>query len=262
MPKDEINRKIKDIADILQLEGMLKQNAGRLSINDMQKVAIGRSMVMEPRIFLLDEPFSNLDATFRFYMRGELKRIQRETKQTMIYVTHDQVEAMSMADKIAVMDFGNLQQFGTPNEIYNHPANTFVASFIGSPAMNFMDCTLQQENGQSYLVQKKGDAKTPIDSKRSQLIQQKNVGDNLILGVRPEYLTAREQPNGGVSWTGEAYFVEPLGSKTIIHAKVGEDTLQIVGPADNRPAIGASQWVSFDPDHVHVFEAESGNVIS
>ncbi len=179
----------------------------------------------------------------------------------MIYVTHDQVEAMSMADKIAVMDFGNLQQFGTPNEIYNHPANTFVASFIGSPSMNFMDCTLQQENGQGYLLQKNGNAKTPIDNKRMQLIQQKNVGDDLILGIRPEYLTAQDQPNGGVAWAGETYFVEPLGSKTIVHVNVGEDAVQVVGPADNRPDLGSSQWVSFDPDHVHVFEAKSGDVI-
>ena len=109
-PTDEIRREVDKVAELLQLTGMLDANAGRLSINDMQKVAIGRSMVMQPRIFLLDEPFSNLDAAFRFYMRGELKRLQRDTGQTMIYVTHDQVEAMSMADRIAVMDFGILQQ--------------------------------------------------------------------------------------------------------------------------------------------------------
>ncbi|MCP4167863.1 MAG: ABC transporter ATP-binding protein [Chloroflexi bacterium] len=258
---EAIRQKVNEVAELLQLQKMLNQNAGRLSINDMQKVAIGRSMVMEPRIFLLDEPFSNLDASFRFYMRGELKRIQRETKQTMIYVTHDQVEAMSMADRIAVMDFGNLQQFGTPDQIYNQPANTFVANFIGSPSMNFVDCALREEDGQGYLIQKGGEAKTPIDDKRMRLIQQKNVGDDLILGIRPEYLSARDQPNGGVAWSGETYFVEPLGSKTIIHVHVGEDALQIVAPADDRPDIGAGQWISFDPDYVHVFETGSGEVI-
>ena len=119
---------------------MLNVNAGRLSINDMQKVALGRSMITNPAIFLLDEPFSNLDAAFREYMRGELKRIQRQLKQTMVYVTHDQVEAMSMADKIAVMYCGELYQFGSPDDVYNRPVNQFVAKFIGSPNMNFFNC--------------------------------------------------------------------------------------------------------------------------
>ena len=139
---DEIDRRVREIADVLGLGGMLDRNASRLSVNDMQKVALGRSMIVEPAIFLLDEPFSNLDAAFRAYMRAELKRIQHEIGQTMVYVTHDQVEAMSMADHIAVMDLGRLQQYGTPDELYNAPANRFVAGFVGSTQMNFLPATL------------------------------------------------------------------------------------------------------------------------
>ncbi|HEY8475311.1 MAG TPA: ABC transporter ATP-binding protein, partial [Chloroflexota bacterium] len=141
VPPAEIRKEVLKVAELLQLTDQLHQNAGRLSVNDMQKVAIGRTMIIRPSIFLLDEPFSNLDAAFRAYMRGELKRLQREIGQTMIYVTHDQVEAMSMADKIAVMDFGVLQQYGTPDEVYYKPVNMFVANFIGSPNMNFLTAT-------------------------------------------------------------------------------------------------------------------------
>ena len=169
--KDEINREVDEIAELLQFTPMLAMNAGRLSINDMQKVALGRSMITKPGIFLLDEPFSNLDAAFREYMRGELKRIQRRLGQTMIYVTHDQVEAMSMADKIAVMYCGELYQFGSPDEIYNWPVNQFVARFIGSPNMNFINCAYRTENGQALLVQKAGGATAPVDDKRRQLLE-------------------------------------------------------------------------------------------
>src|SRR5213078_2634807 len=128
---------VRRVAEIVGVADILKRKAGRLSVNEMQKVALGRSMIVQPSIFLLDEPFSNLDAAFRAYMRAELKRIQSEVGQTMVYVTHDQVEAMSMADQIAVMNLGVLQQFGTPQEIYNSPANRFVAGFVGSTQMNF-----------------------------------------------------------------------------------------------------------------------------
>src|SRR5436190_6593128 len=136
--KEEIEREVKRVAEVVGVGGILDRTAGRLSVNDMQKVALGRSMIVSPAIFLLDEPFSNLDAAFRAYMRAELKRIQSEVGQTMVYVTHDQVEAMSMADRIAVMNLGVLQQYGTPGAIYDAPQHRFVAGFVGSTQMNFL----------------------------------------------------------------------------------------------------------------------------
>jgi multiple sugar transport system ATP-binding protein len=261
-PEAEIRREVQQVAELLQLTEMLNVKAGRLSVNDMQKVALGRSMVIKPRIFLLDEPFSNLDAAFRFYMRSELKHIQREIKQTMIYVTHDQVEAMSMADKIAVMDFGILQQVGTPDEVYNQPANTFVARFIGSPSMNFIECAYGVEAGRGFLVQQKGEARIPLDDKRRRLIEQREQGDRLILGIRPEYLTVHHDSRDTSDyWAGNIYILEPLGSKTIVHVQVGQDILQVAAPAAYRPPVGAPRWLEFNLDHLHVFDGESGQVV-
>ena len=137
-PRAEIDRRVGAIAELLQLTPLLDRKADRLSVNILQRVAIGRSAIMEPAIFLLDEPLSNVDAAFRAVMRTELKQLQRQFRQTMVYVTHDQLEAMTMADRIAVMDHGVLQQVGTPLEVYNNPANVFVARFIGAPGMNLL----------------------------------------------------------------------------------------------------------------------------
>ena len=223
---DEIKREVRVVADLLQIAHMLPVNAGRLSINDMQKVALGRSMIMKPGIFLLDEPFSNLDAAFREYMRGELKRIQRRLKQTLVYVTHDQVEAMSMADKIAVMYCGELYQFGSPDQVYNWPSNQFVARFIGSPNMNFINCAYASERGQGHLVQKAGGARTPVDDTRRRLLEATTGADNLILGVRPEHMTLSGEKNAQSLWEGTVYAIEPLGPKTVVHLKMGDDLVQ------------------------------------
>ncbi len=263
-PPDEIRREVHKVAELLDITHLLTTRAGKLSINDMQKVAIGRSMIMKPRIFLLDEPFSNLDGSFRFYMRGELKRLQREIGQTMIYVTHDQVEAMSMADKIAVMDFGVLQQFGTPDEIYNTPANLFVANFIGSPSMNFVRCRYCQENGQGYLVQQEGPARLVLDARRRHLLAQRHRADDLVLGIRPEFIHASPTMSAAepeTAWPGRVVFLEPLGARTIVHVRVGADTLQVAAPADYRPALDAPQWLTLDPRFLHVFDAQSGLAI-
>jgi ABC-type sugar transport system ATPase subunit len=194
-------------------------------------------------------------------MRGELKRIQREVKQTMIYVTHDQIEAMSMADKIAVMYCGQLYQWGTPDEVYNQPCNTFVARFIGSPNMNFLPCTYQTENGQSFLAQKEGDGRVPVDNRRRQLLNQRTGGAELILGIRPEHMHVYPQPTPATLWQGRVYAIEPLGSKTIVHMHVGRDLIQVIAPADYRPRLGEPQWVALDLEFMHIFDGSSQEVI-
>jgi len=260
-PEAELRREVGKVAELLQITHMLDMNAGRLSVNDMQKVALGRSMITNPRIFLLDEPFSNLDAAFRAYMRAELKRIQREVKQTMIYVTHDQVEAMSMADKIAVLYCGQLYQWGTPDEVYNQPVNIFVARFIGSPNMNFMPCTYQAENGEGFLAQKSGDGRVAVDDRRRQLLDQRSGSADLILGIRPEHLHVYPQPTPATLWQGTAYAMEPLGPKTVVHVQVGRDIIQIIAPPDYRPRVGEPQWIAFDLEYMHIFDGSSHHVI-
>ena len=257
----EIAQEVAKIAKLLQLTPMLEMNAGRLSINDMQKVALGRSMITQPSIFLLDEPFSNLDAAFREYMRGELKRLQRSLRQTMIYVTHDQVEAMSMADKIAVMYCGELYQFGSPDEIYNWPVNQFVARFIGSPNMNFINCVYRAENGQALLVQKAGGATVPVDNQRRQLLESSANADQLVLGIRPEHMTLTAARTADSLWAGSVYAIEPLGPKTIVHLKVGDDLMQAIGPASYRPRVGETQHIGLDLARTHVFDGKTRAVI-
>jgi multiple sugar transport system ATP-binding protein len=240
---------------------MLNMNAGRLSINDMQKVALGRSMITKPAIFLLDEPFSNLDAAFREYMRGELKRIQRQLKQTMVYVTHDQVEAMSMADKIAVMYCGELYQFGSPDEVYNRPVNQFVAKFIGSPNMNFMNCAYRIQDGRGVLTPKAANSATPVDDARRFLLDALPNAENLILGIRPEHMHLSLDRTADSVWEGSVYAIEPLGPKTVVHIKLGEEMLQAIAPSSYRPRVGERQYIGIQPERLHVFDGKTRAVI-
>jgi multiple sugar transport system ATP-binding protein len=236
--KEEIDRDVRRVAEIVGVHGALERKAGRLSVNDMQKVALGRSMIVEPAIFLLDEPFSNLDAAFRAYMRAELKRIQHEIGQTMIYVTHDQVEAMGMADKIAVMNLGELQQYGTPDEIYNSPANLFVASFVGSTQMNFIPAE-----------------RVPIE-----LPKDRN-GGKLTLGIRPESVRLAAPDGLETTLRGKVRLVEPLGPKDVVHLDVDELTLRAIGTPGQRPRIGDDVGLVFDRTRVHFFDVSNGEAV-
>ena len=217
-PKAEIDRRVGAIAELLQLTPLLDRKADRLSVNILQRVAIGRSAIMEPAIFLLDEPLSNVDAAFRAVMRTELKHLQRQFRQTMVYVTHDQLEAMTMADRIAVMDHGVLQQVGTPLEVYNNPANVFVARFIGSPGMNLL----------------KG---TPAESDRGLVVDLGPLGADAA-AARPAGAALRgSKRRGAVTASGRSRrrsqpsgpglavpvtFVERIGARTIVHLGEGE----------------------------------------
>jgi multiple sugar transport system ATP-binding protein len=236
---DEIDREVRRVAEIVGVHAALDRKAGRLSVNDMQKVALGRSMIVNPAIFLLDEPFSNLDAAFRAYMRAELKRIQREVGQTMVYVTHDQIEAMSMADHIAVMDLGVLQQYGTPAEIYNSPANRFVAGFVGSTQMNFLPAT-----------------RLRIDHPAARN------GDAVTVGVRPEHLrlVAPDAPEAVLQ--AKVSLVEPLGAKDVIHLSLDEYDVRVIASPGKRPRIGDNVGVAVDPQHTHLFDEMSGKAMS
>jgi multiple sugar transport system ATP-binding protein len=236
--KDEVARAVDRIAAVLGLGGILDANASRLSVNDMQKVALGRSMIVEPAIFLLDEPFSNLDAAFRAYMRAELKQIQHEIGQTMMYVTHDQVEAMSMADHIAVMDLGRLQQYGTPEELYNAPANRFVAGFVGSSQMNFLPAPL-------VLGERTGAN-----------------GRTLTLAIRPENVSFVAPGSESATLDGKVNLIEPLGAKDVIHLDVAGHSFRVIGTPGNRPRVGDNVGLAFEERRQLLFEDETGEAVS
>jgi len=253
VPKDEINREIKKVSNFLGLNPVLDTKAGRLSLNEMQRVAIGRTLLSKPRILLLDEPLSALDAKTRVYMRGELKKLIKDTKQTTIYVTHDQVEAMALADRIAVMSKGLLQQYDTPQEVYHHPKNKFVANFIGSPSINFLECSYIEKDGQAFLAHEAFDY--DVTEHRGQ-INEKASGSELTLGVRPEHIRIVEEASKEAIGT-TIDVVEPLGWETLLDLKLGKDVVRVGVPFLMKGEAGDRIYIEFDRAAVHIFDKKT-----
>ena len=225
----EIDKRVKAIAEFLQLTALLDQPSAKLSVNILQRLAIGRSAIVEPAIFLLDEPLSNVDAAFRAVMRTELKHLQRQFKQTMVYVTHDQLEAMTMADRIAVMDHGVLQQVGTPLEVYDHPANLFVAGFIGSPGMNLLKGKIENDAG-SYRVNLGALGKSaPLPQALSRAVEESGTS-NVVYGFRPEQVMM-DEAGGGLQLP--VLFVERIGARTNVHFGADKAVAKAVFDNDN-----------------------------
>jgi multiple sugar transport system ATP-binding protein len=249
--KTEIDDRVKEVAETVGLSAALDRAAARLSVNDLQKVALGRSMIMQPTIFLLDEPFSNLDSAFRAYMRAELKRIQHEVGQTMVYVTHDQVEAMGMADRIAVMDLGQLQQYGSPEDLYERPANTFVARFIGSVLNNFIPA--RYADGVLHV----GEGIVGVGDRR-EVFERHASTDGLTATIRPERVRVVDSGSKEATIRGQVTLVEPLGPKDIVHLEHQGTAVRVVLPPNERPAIGTALGLHFDPAQVHVFDDATG----
>ena len=258
----EIAREVDRVAESVGLQGLLKRRVTSLSVNDLQKVALGRSMIVKPAIFLLDEPFSNLDAAFRTYMRAELKRIQHEVGQTMVYVTHDQVEAMGMADMIAVMSQGRLQQYGTPDDLYERPANRFVANFIGSVLNNFLDVSPRVDGGSASVSIDEGEASAVDVSNRSAALASRDASSSVVGSVRPERIRLVAADDAAAGLRAKVALVEPLGAKDIVHMTYGNgrDVRAVAAPG-NRPRIGENVGLAFSPSDLHLFDASTGLAI-
>lgn len=216
-PADEINRRVTAMAKRMSIDHRLAELAGSLSVNEMQKVAIARSAIAEPKVFLLDEPLSNLDAGFRAYMRAELKILQHEFKQTMIYVTHDQIEAMSLADRIAIMDKGKLMQVGAPLDVYNNPANIFVARFVGSPAINMLDGEVRISGSSAYLGVANGQ-QIELPSDLHQLFS-KSSSSAVSLGIRAQEVRAGQGSDHDIVIPGRVDVVERIGPVKVAHVE-------------------------------------------
>ncbi|ACJ75987.1 sugar ABC transporter ATP-binding protein [Thermosipho africanus H17ap60334] len=261
VPKDEIDRRVKEAAKILGIEEYLDRKPRQLSGGQRQRVAVGRAIVRNPKVFLFDEPLSNLDAKLRTQMRSELKKLHHRLEATIVYVTHDQIEAMTMADKIIVMKDGVIQQIGSPHEIYNKPANTFVAGFIGSPAMNFVNAKIIRENG---LWIKSSGLKLKVPSQFEETLE-KYIDKDIIFGIRPENIYdkmfAMLPKEGENTARAKVDVVEPLGSETILHLVAGEDKL--VAVVDPKTEAKEEQEIDlvFDMNTMHVFDKETGKAI-
>ncbi|SFO32674.1 multiple sugar transport system ATP-binding protein [Mesorhizobium sp. NFR06] len=249
--KAEIDRRVGAIAEMLQLSPLLDRKADRLSVNILQRVAIGRSAIMEPAIFLLDEPLSNVDAAFRAVMRTELKQLQRQFRQTMVYVTHDQLEAMTMADRIAVMDHGVLQQVGTPLEVYNNPANVFVARFIGAPGMNLIKGKPAASDRGLVIDLGPLGVTPPLPDELASAVRA--VRGDVLYGFRPEQVGLAER---GLSMP--VTFVERIGARTIVHLGEGESAVKAVFENDVGLSIGQTAVVAPPASSVRVFDAATG----
>ncbi|TJW09630.1 MAG: ABC transporter ATP-binding protein [Mesorhizobium sp.] len=254
--KAEIDRRVGTIAEMLQLTPLLDRKADRLSVNILQRVAIGRSTIMEPAIFLLDEPLSNVDAAFRAVMRTELKQLQRQFRQTMVYVTHDQLEAMTMADRIAVMDHGILQQVGTPLEVYNDPANVFVARFIGAPGMNLLKGRPAESDRGLVIDLGPLGATPPLLAGIADTVRRAR--GEVFYGFRPEQVTLVESGSG---LSMPVSFVERIGARTIVHLGEGETAVKAVFENDVGLAIGQTAVIAPAEPSVRVFDAAAGRAM-
>ena len=261
-PKAEIDQRVQEAADILGIHELLDRKPKQLSGGQRQRVAVGRAIVRKPKVFLFDEPLSNLDAKLRVAMRAEISKLHRRLGATIIYVTHDQVEAMTMASRIFIMHQGALQQSGAPLEVYKHPANRFVAGFIGSPAMNFIDAELVLEQDQLWVDADGFKVRLPeafYDHLKAY------VGRPVIFGVRPEDMTARDAATGngnGNSLTARADVVETLGAETFVYLTCGVHSIVARMEAPERPLeVGQSLEVDLKMQKTHIFDKETSQTI-
>ena len=252
--KNDITTQVNTAAEMLRIKNLLQKRPYELSGGERQRVALARAVVRKPKAFLLDEPLSNIDAKLRVYMRAELIRLQKELKTTMIYVTHDQVEAMSMADRIAVMSGGKLAQVADPLTIFDHPADQFVAGFIGTPPMNFLDCTYQKKGEESYL--QLPTVKLMIDTDIAKIIEEQAKGQELIIGTRPQDIRIAEKKASDEDFEIEIYAVEPLGTETVIDICYVACGLVFKATIARRfkANIGDMMWASLDKQRIHIFD--------
>lgn len=256
LPSAEIDKKVRWAARFLDLEDILHQNVRGLSGGQQQRVSVGRAIVRQPAVLLMDEPISHLDAGLRVRMRADLEQLVRELGVTTVYVTHDQVEAMAMADRIAVMNLGRIQQIATPKEIYAHPRNEFVAGFIGEPPMNFADAELQQRAGALALVSPSFCIE--LSGALAARARAYHGPPQVRIGIRPENISAWLTPQPD-TLSARVDFVEPQGERTILSVRLrgGELFLVQVAP-EFRPALGETVHLRFDQEHLHIFETQTG----
>ena len=252
-PKDEIRRRVMDVATTMQIEGLLDRKPAQLSGGQQQRVALARALIKEPRLLLFDEPLSNLDAKLRLQMRSEIKHLQKNLGITSIYVTHDQVEAMTMADRVAVFNHGVLQAFAVPEELYNRPRTRFVASFIGSPPMNFIEVELQRKDGETYLVHPGFSLALPKD--KAAALREPKSGNKVIMGIRPEHMHIVKPGEGDLD--AELFIVEPLGREDLVDLMLGDQKIQVLAPAPFSGSTGEKLGVKVEREHLHLFDPET-----
>lgn len=252
-PREEMKERAQRVADMMGIGELLDRKPGRLSGGQQQRVAVARALVKEPAILLFDEPLSNLDAKLRLRMRGEIKRLQEGLGVTSVYVTHDQVEAMTMASRIALMNQGVLQAYGTPDQLYNHPDTLFVAGFIGAPPMNFLKMTFGEKDGSFYLSSQGLNIR--ISEEKGILVKQNNAPHQVIAGIRPQDVSVMPEPKG--DFKAEVYVIEPLGREDLVTFKFGSEMICVLVPAPFKGEVGDVGNLRMEKQKIHLFDPET-----
>ena len=250
LKRREIDIKVKEVAKLLELDALLERKPGQLSGGQRQRVAMGRAIVRNPAVFLFDEPLSNLDAKLRVQMRSEIKTLHQRVKTTSIYVTHDQIEAMTLADRVVILSGGKIQQVGSPITLYNSPRNLFVAGFIGTPSMNLIDATIIKTDSGFAALFSCGQS-VPIPGRHSSLAEQQKV----IIGMRPEHFALNAS---GAPISGPTKLVEPTGAQTHVTFEIAGTSAIAVLEGGIDVDMGETLTVSIDPEKVHIFDRETG----
>jgi len=262
VPKDEFDRRVQNAARILAISELLSRKPKQLSGGQRQRVAMGRAIVRDPKVFLFDEPLSNLDAKLRVQMRTEIKRVHQKVRTTTVYVTHDQVEAMTLADRVVVMHAGRIEQVGAPNDLYHAPATKFVAGFIGSPGMNFLPCALEERAGVLCVVLGDGLA-FPVPAERANRYRGHADKPRLLCGLRPEHISGFD-PNPVANrhaFEREIDVTEPMGMETLVFFRInGTDVCARTNPAAGAQP-GARLRMLADLNYMHLIDDESGRVL-
>jgi len=260
VPKDEMERRLAVVVEMLDIADILDRSPGNLSGGQQQRVSLGRAIIRQPGVFLLDEPLSHLDVSQRIVLRARIKRLHAELKTTMIYVTHDQEEAISLADRIAVMQFAELQQVGTREDLLDAPENLFVADFIGEPPINLLRWNLEQTNGHVALKSPTADCQIVLPDAWKDYLSKNNIR-KLVLGIRPHDIRLTENP-GDARLNGVVDVFEFLGEINYVHCAVGSDLVTVVADADTFFSRGERVAMYVRPDRVHIFDAETEKCIS
>ncbi|TCR67133.1 sn-glycerol-3-phosphate ABC transporter ATP-binding protein UgpC [Bosea sp. BK604] len=262
MAKSEIDTRVDEAARILNIEDLLTRKPKQLSGGQRQRVAMGRAIVRQPKVFLFDEPLSNLDAQLRVQMRTEIKRLRQKVRTTTVYVTHDQVEALTLADRIVVMNKGRIEQIGTPHELYHEPATRFVAGFIGSPAMNFIPAAIESRDGRLVLVLKNPDLVFDIPAERRARYAALAGRHDLLLGLRPEHFSAMTSPlPGHGEFQARIDITEPVGLETFVYFRLAETEICARLPPTAGAQEGKPLRLAADLNQMHVVDPATGLVV-
>ena len=257
-PKAEIDSRVKVVADLLGIKHLLEKRPSQLSGGEQQRAALGRAIVREPKALLMDEPLTNLDAPLRAQMRTELKRIRRETKMTAIYVTHDQAEAMGLADMLAIMSDGELEQYAKPMDVYSRPGNTFVAGFVGNPPMNLITVRISTKDGKELL--QNGGFSYRAEPRVLELVRQQGGGE-VILGIRPEDTRVFSSRNSENSAECVVESVEQLGPNTVVSTNVEDATFKTIVPPEKVVRPGDRIWLEWDANRLHMFDGKTSSLM-